>query len=172
MSDPVVSVSGIAVPGLKVAFQIQLADGVVLAYEAAADQTLAREDLDELLDRLGGAAERQRAIRELPLSKQRLSKNLKLLPKRQADVAKAKADAAAHITIMSANRRVKREDMPLTDVQAVKGAVDALNILEQTIELDRLAIAYYEAIIAGREPPDPAAEESEAATEIPLLAAE
>jgi len=172
LSDPVVSVSGIAVPGLKVAFHIQLTDGAVLDYEAAVDQTLCREDLDELLDRLGGAAERQRAIRELPLCRNRLAKNLRLLPNRRADVAKAKADATAHITIMNANRRNQRDEMPMTDVQAVKGAVDALNITEQTIELDKLMIAYYEAIIDRRDPPDPAAEEPEAATEIPLLAAE
>lgn len=142
----------------------------MLAYEAAADQTLSREDLDEMLDRLGGAAERQRAIRDLPMARNRLAKNLASLPATRARLAQAQAQAEAHIAQASANRRNAVPPFA-TDVNAVKGAADMVMVLEQTIETDRLAIAYYEAVIARRDPPDPARDAPEPEPDILFQAA-
>lgn len=167
MSDQVVSVPAIAVPGLKISYGLQLSDGVSLVYEAAVDSTIAKEDLNELLDRLSGATERQRAIRELPRARDRLAKNLSVLPQARRRVAQAEAQASAHIAQLSQTRR---KDVPMltTDVNETKAANDALAILLQTIELDRLAIAYFEATIDGREPPLP----PELDKSVPAIAAE
>lgn len=154
MSDPVVSVSGIAVPGLKISYGLQLSDGVSLVYEAGVDSTVAKEDLNELLDRVSDAAERQRCKRDLPKARDRLAKNVRMLLPARRRVAEADRQSNAHIAQLSQNRR---KDVPMlaTDVNEVKAANDYLVGLLQQIELDKLVIAYFEAIIDGREPPLP-----------------
>ncbi len=154
MSDQAVMMpAAIAVPGLKIAYQIQIGEGQALAYEAAIDSAATRPELDDLLDRLGSAAERRKAIHDLPFHRARLAQNLELLPKLRQDLAKAQARGAAVVAQKSANRRQEVPMLP-QDQNAISQLEQRLLETEKTIQNDRLRIPHLQAIIAGREPPD------------------
>jgi hypothetical protein len=122
MSDPVYS-QMIAVPGMKIAYHFQIAEGQMIAYEVAEDRTASLEDLNELLDRMGDAASRQKAKHDLPFARLRLKQN----------------------------RRNQNGAQPLpTDINAVTQAQTTLQGIVDTIRFDELEIPRLEAIIAGR----------------------
>jgi hypothetical protein len=153
MSDPVYSVPAIAVPGLKIAYQIQIGEGQAIAYEAAVDSTLGRRDLDELLDRIGGAAERRKAMYDLPFHKARLAQNLELLPRLQRELAEAQAKAAA-AQVQKRGERVREVPMTPQDMTAIGQIANRISETEKTIANDYLRIPYLGALIEGRPPPD------------------
>jgi len=153
MSDPVMS-QMIAVPGMKIAYHFQIAEGQMIAYEVAEDRTASLEDLNELLDRLSGAAARQKAIHDLPLARLRLKQNREKLAKAERAVHEAITKQEAHIQQMAAARRNPDRAQPLgVDVNAVSQAQNALQGIIDTIRFDELEIPRLEAIIACREPP-------------------
>lgn len=154
MSDtPVISVPAIAVPGLKIAYQMQVAEGRMIAYEAAVDSTTGKDDLNELLDRIGDAAERQKAKHDLPFHQARLAQNKEALPKLRKERAEAFALAAAEQQRRQGNRSKIVEIGP-NHQQTLKQYDDRIIETEKTIRNDELRIPYLRAIIAGEELPD------------------
>ena len=157
MSDPVFN-QMIPVPGLKIAFHFVCGTGgpnpPQLSYEAAVDSTIDQADLDELLDRLGRAAERRAAFHDLPFARLRLKQNREKLAKAERAVHEAITKQEAHIQQMAAARRNPDRAQPLgVDVNAVSQAQNALQGIIDTIRFDELEIPRLEAIIACREPP-------------------
>jgi hypothetical protein len=155
MSDPVYSVPAIAVPGLKIAYQIQIGDGgtPLIAYEAAVDSTIDTHDLNELLDRISSAAARQKAIHDLPLSKLRLVQNLDKREKISRDLALASKTAAEEAQ-KRRGERVREVPMAQAALTQITQLSNALAETEAIINHDRLRIPYLEAVIDGRPPPD------------------
>lgn len=154
MSDPVYS-QMIAVPGLKIAYHIQIGEGQQIAYEAAVDSTVDQQDLNELLDRLGTAAERRKAIHDLPYAKLRLRQNREKLAKAEKALHEAISKQEAHVQQLVQTRRNANAAQPLpTDINAVTQAQSTLQGIIDTIRFDELEIPRLEAIIAGRPPPE------------------
>lgn len=148
-----VRVMGTPVPGLRVTYQMQIGDGRVIAYEAALDSTCSRGDLDELLDRCGGAAERRQAMYELPMVKAGLYTNRELL------AAQRKARAETHAQAVARHQRLqegRRNVVPMAqpDANAIAQFDQRILDLLRQIRNAELRIPYLEAIIAGREPPE------------------
>lgn len=159
MSDPVYS-QMIAVPGMKIAYHFQIAEGQMIAYEVAEDRTASLDDLNELLDRLGGAAARQKAIHDLPFARLRLKQNREKLEKAERALHDAIAKQEAHVQQLVQTRRNANAAQPLpTDINAVTQAQSALQGIIDTIRFDELEIPRLEAIIAGRPSPEEPADE-------------
>lgn len=153
MSDPVYS-QMVAVPGMKIAYHFQIGEGQQIAYEVAEDRTASLDDLNELLDRLGGAAARQKAIHDLPFARLRLRQNREKLGKAERALHDAIAKQEAHVQQLVQSRRNANAAQPLpTDINAVTQAQTTLQGIIDTIRFDELEIPRLEAIIAGREPP-------------------
>ena len=138
---------------LRITYQIQLGEGQAIAYEIGEDAAIPRSDLDELLDRIGSAAERRKAIFDLPFHQARLMSNLELLEKQKRALAEAEARQQANIVLMSRNRNREAPPAP-ADVNAVVQHQKAVMETEATIQSDRLRIPYLQAIIAGAPVPD------------------
>jgi len=167
MSDPVYSVPAIAIPGLRIVYKIQIGEGQSIDYEAGVDSTMDASDLNELLDRIGGAAERRKAIHDLPFHKARLAQNLDMLPRVQRELAEAQAKSAAVRAQATAKQtqvrgeRVREVPMSPQAVTAIEQSLTAISQIaeriegiEKTIANDQLRIPYLEALIDGRPPPD------------------
>lgn len=54
------------VPAMGFSYQFQVVDGISMVFQTHLDQTSAKEDIDELCDRVASVAERQKAKLELP----------------------------------------------------------------------------------------------------------
>lgn len=138
---------------MRVTYQIQIAEGQTLAYEIGADTNDGPEELRKVLDLVGDAAERRKAMHDLPFHKARLLSNRERIGNLRKDRAKAEANLNAHVSQISAGRR--KEAVPLqTDVNAVAQWDKQIADAEALIKADELRIPYMEAIIAGREPPE------------------
>jgi hypothetical protein len=155
MTDKAVEVRAIAIPGMKIKYSAPLStDGDGIEFEMAVDSTIHRDDLDELLDKVAGAHRRQAATRELPLLRQLLHKDRKLLPIARRKAADHDAAMTARAVALGANRR--REVQPnLQDVNGLQQLNKDVLAIEEAIKLAEVRIPYLEAIIAGKEPPDP-----------------
>ena len=154
MTDKAIEVRATEVPGMKIVFQGPLGpDGLGVSFEIAEARDISREDLDELLDRVSGARRRQQAMEQLPLEKQRLSANLKLLKTAEVDRARHKAQMQGRMDRIGARRRGEIEPAP-QDVNALSQHDGRILEINGQIEGARAAIPYLEAIIAGREPPE------------------
>lgn len=165
MSDKVVDLSGFPVPGMKVAYHFQISEtGRALSYEAAVDSTIGREDLNDMLDTMREAGERQKAFHDLPFHQMRLAQNQAKLPMRKKELSLAVAAAQAKATRHASSRRTEMTVGP-SDQQNIAKLESAVADLEAVIEADRLEIPRLQAIIDGREPPvpEPKAEEPLAA---------
>ena len=169
MSDPVViAPHAIPVPGLRIAYQFQVGDGQAIAFEAGVDQAFSLGELNELFDRLGAAVERRKAKFDLPLCKEGLVKAEKLLPKLRKDLADAMARSQARNVVRSDRRLPREVQVSPPDMNAIGQAQSAVQKCEEAIEHYKLRIPYLEAIIDGRDPPEPVADEL---MEMPILAA-
>jgi hypothetical protein len=154
MSDPVFN-QMIAVPGMKIAYHFQIAEGQMIAYEVAEDRTASLKDLNELLDRIGDAAARQKAKHDLPFARLRLRQNREKLEKAERALHDAIAKQEAHVQQLVQTRRNANAAQPLpTDINAVTQAQSTLQGIIDTIRFDELEIPRLEAIIAGRPPPE------------------
>jgi hypothetical protein len=138
---------------MKVTYQVALGDGQAIAYEAGVDMTIHRKDLDELLDRIGGAAARRKAIFDLPLTQLSLNGARQMLAQQRKERAKAVATQEAHIQRMSANRRNPAQATQV-DVMAVAQFDQRIMQLERQIVQDERMVEYLQAIIAGEDPPE------------------
>lgn len=141
------------VPGLRVTYQMQIGDGRVIAYEAAVDSTIDRQDLDELLDRCGGAAERRQAVYELPMVRAGLYTNRELL------AAQRKARATTHAQAMArhhSQQQGRRNVIPMAapDANAIAQFDQRILDLQRQIRNAELRIPYLEAVIARQPPPE------------------
>jgi hypothetical protein len=152
---------------LRITYQIQLGEGQAIAYEIGEDASIPRKDLDELLDRIGSAADRRKAVFDLPFHQARLMSNLELLEKlrRELDndnkrLSNAEIQKQANVVIGSRNRNREVPASP-ADVNAVAQYAQAVTNreneilqVENTIKSDEIRIPYLQAIIAGDPPPD------------------
>jgi hypothetical protein len=153
VSDQTFSVPATAIPGMKVTYQIQLGDGQGIAYEIGVDSTIDRLALDELFDRIGGAAARRKAIFDLPLTQLSLNGAKQMLAQQHKERAKAVATQEMHVLRMSENRRNQAQATQV-DVMAVAQFDQRIMQLERQIVQDERMVAYLQAIIAGKEPPE------------------
>lgn len=144
----------IEIPGMKVAYHFPITPegGRALSYEAAVDSTIGQEDLNDMLDTMRVAAERQKAIHDLPFHKMRLVQNRAKLPAREKELALMTANAQAKANRNATNRRTQLDVNP-ADQQNIAKLESALADLVATIAADEGEIPRLEAIIAGREPP-------------------
>lgn len=138
---------------MRITYQITLAEGQVIAYEIGEDTEIDRKRLDEVLDLVGGAAERRKAIFDLPLHKTRLLKNREQLERERKGRANAEASMHARVVQMTGTRRNQVPPAPM-DVNAVSQFDNRISALEATIREDELRIPYLEAVAEGREPPE------------------
>lgn len=141
------------ISGMKIAYQVPVGEGSVIAYEAAVDTTIDTADLNELLDRIGNAAERRRAIYELPMVKAGLYANRQLLTSQREERAKVFATAQAKLQAMQQGRR-NVVPMAMPDVNAIAQFDNRILDLQRQIKAAELRIPYLEAVIAGEEPPE------------------
>jgi hypothetical protein len=155
MSDGPAEVKRLPLPvgAMAVTYQITIGDGRTMAFETAVDATVAREDLDGLLDTMGGAAERRQAIFELPLVKANLFANRELLADQEKGRANAIANLQAHVEIRSRGSRPQAQPVP-SDVNAVAQFDDRIAKIKAQIKTAELRIPYLEALIDRRDPPD------------------
>jgi len=138
---------------LRITYQIQLGEGQAIAYEIGENTSIPRKDLDELLDRIGSAAERRKAVFDLPFHQARLLSNLELLEKQKRALALAEIQKQANIVTMSRNRNKEAPAAP-ADINAVMQHQNSVMQTEATIRSDEIRIPYLQALIAGEPPPD------------------
>jgi len=138
---------------LRITYQLQLSEGQTIAYEIGEDTEIDRVQLDMLLDKVGGAADRRKAIFDLPFHKARLFANRELLRSQQRERAKADATMQARVVQMTANRR-SQVPPAQQDINTVAQFDNRILELQKTIQADELRIPYLEAIIEGRKPPE------------------
>ena len=154
MTDKAIEVRATEVPGMQIEFQGPIGpDGLGVGFRIAVDQTISSADLDELLDRVGGARRRQKAIEELPIEKMSLVANLQLLKTAELDRARHKAQMTGRAERLGTRRRGEVEPSP-QDVNALSGHDQRIMQIQGQIEGARARIPYLEAIIEGREPPE------------------
>lgn len=155
--DKMMSVRAIEVPGMTIEFQGPIgADGLGVGFRVAVDSTIGREDLDELLDRVGSARRRQAAIEELPLLQQSLNASLKLLDTAKRERAKHEAQMNGRVAQLAARRRADVQVTP-QDVNALSQHDQRILQIEGQIAGARERIPYLEDLI-GIEPVRMAAE--------------
>ncbi len=155
-----VGVREIEIPGMQIKFTGPIApDGKGMEWTVAVDRTESTEDLNEMLDRITAAHRRQAAIEELPIVKESLYKNRRLLTEAQRERARAEAQAAARIP---PNRRNPQPASPQDESRVLQYDQRILQIQEQILLADA-RIPYLEAIVAGKEPPEALPELREAA---------
>src|SRR5512147_2579354 len=71
--EKAIEVRATEVPGMQIEFQGPIGPGGLgVGFRIMVDQTIAREDLDELFDRVDGARRRLVAREQLPLERRRL----------------------------------------------------------------------------------------------------
>lgn len=148
--------------GIGITYQLQLDSTQTLAFEVAADVEISRSELDDILDRVGGAAERRQAMLELPICKMNLLTNLKMLANQREARAKAVAVSAARIERLTGSRR-KPVPMALGDENAISEFDKRIMQIEGSIKTGEMRIPYLEAIIARQPPPELFPELDEAA---------
>ncbi len=147
----------VAIPGMKVTVQGPISpDGQQLAFEMPVDAMLSTNQvaLDARLDVLTAALRRQRAIEELPLTKQSLHINRGLLITAREEQAKAVARSLGNVVRLSQNRRREADPLP-GDVNAISQYDQRILQIEGQIKQAEARIPYLEAIIAHEDPPDP-----------------
>jgi hypothetical protein len=150
MTDKAIEVRATEVPGMQIEFQGPIGpDGLGVGFRIAVDATIGLEDLNIQLDIVAKATRRQRAMEQLPLEKQRLSANLKLLKTAEIDRARHKAQMSGRVI----QRRGGSVEMP-QDVNALAQFDQRIMEINGQIEGARAAIPYLEAVIAGEEPPE------------------
>jgi hypothetical protein len=150
MTDKAIEVRATEVPGMQIEFQGPIGpDGLGVGFRIAVDATISLEDLNIQLDIVAKATRRQRAMEQLPLEKQRLSANLKLLKTAEQDRARHKAQMSGRVI----QRRGGAVEMP-QDVNALAQFDQRVMEINGQIEGARAAIPYLAAVIAGEEPPE------------------
>lgn len=135
------------VPALGMSYQFGIVEGVTLVFQTHIDATTDRRDLDDLLDHVAGAAERQKAKIELPEIRRRRDVALKQLEIAERDYVSSQARFEGMAA--NSNRR-------LTGITAQqKGTLDnaKLSIERLREEVDRWdsEIAKREDIVHGGE---------------------
>lgn len=149
MTDKAIEVRATEVPGMQIEFQGPIGpDGLGVGFRIAVDATISLEDLNIQLDIVAKATRRQRAMEQLPLEKQRLSANLKLLKTAEIDRARHKAQMQVR-----KERRGKEIEMP-QEINSLEQFDRRVMEINGQIEGARAAIPYLEAVIAGEEPPE------------------
>jgi len=150
MSEDRTVVEQVPVPGMQITFQAPLSpDGKGINFVLALPAEITEGDLDLRLDLIGKATRRQQAIEELPIVKQSLYSNLKLLQTARKEHAAAQARHEAKAAARNKNLRNQVElpsDLAQHDARILQ--------IEGQIAGARTRIPYLEAIIAGREPPE------------------
>jgi hypothetical protein len=144
--------TALPVGAIAVTYQITIGEGRTIAYETAVDSTVDRPELDEILDLVGGAAERRQAIFELPLQKASLRANRELLDLQHKAKRRAEADVSAREAVRGRGGR-SVEPKP-SDVNAIAQFDERIAKIQAQIKLAEQQIPYLEALIAREEPPE------------------
>ncbi len=151
MSNESNVVERVAIPGMQITFQSPLSpDGKGLNFVIACESTIASGDLDQRLDLIAAAVRRQQAVEELPIVKQSLSANLKLLKTAKKEQATAVARHEAKAATRNKGLR-NQVELPASDLVQHDNRI--LQI-EGQIAGAQTRIPYLEALIEGREPPE------------------
>lgn len=154
MVDKAFEVRATEIPAMKVTYQAPIApDGQGIAFELAIDSTVDRQELDQRLDLVIGAARRQAAVEELPRIKALIVTKQEALRKDIEGRAAALARQHQNVVTMTGQRR-REAPARSDDVNAVAQFDARISETRQTIKTAFLRLPYLEAIIAGLEPPD------------------
>lgn len=158
MSEDKVISQAIEIPGMQITFGGPISpDNKGLTFVLAADALISPLALRERLDTVAAEFRRQAAIEELPIVRQSLAANQKLLKT-------AIHDRATHVAQMNgrveqlAGRRRSEVHAPPQDVNALSQHDNRILQIEGQIEGAKQRIPYLEALRAGVEPPDPEGE--------------
>jgi len=173
MSEDATIVESVKIPGMQIASKIPLSpDGKELNFVTFVDALIPLEALNERLDVIAKAGRRQAAIEELPIVKQSLAANLKLLAKEIEARAHAAAALDIKLRVVGGNRRNPDATRHAPqDVNALAQHDNRITQIRGQIEGTRQRIPYLESIIAGEEPPE-IADDEDAANDRSLAAAE
>ena len=154
MTDKAIEVRATEIPGMRISYQGPVdADGRGLSFEIIADQTIAREDLDEVLDRVAEASRRQMAFDQLRISKEKLRASKLQLDMALKERARAYAILEGHVQKLS---QVRRGQVQATaqDAKSVQQWDETIITARNEITLAEWRIPYWEAIRDRREPPE------------------
>lgn len=156
MSDDTI-IEPIKIPGMQVTFQSPLSpDGKGINFVLACDALINPKALDERLDVIAAAARRQAAFEELPIVKQSLYANRRLLETARKERAKQAAALHHKLELVQAGRRGQADPTKHApqDVNALAQHDNRILQIEGQIEGASARLPYLQAIIEGRDPPE------------------
>lgn len=149
MTDTI-KLDGHPVPGMMIVFQQPLSpeQGHGISFQLAEDVMIAAPDLNELLDRVTGAARRLSYIEELPRLRQLLAMKRQALAEQKKERARAEANMQSNVIRLSQNRR-NPASPTIQDQNAVAQFDARIAALQQEIGLAERRVPYLEAYIRG-----------------------
>jgi len=161
----VMNIQGTQIPGMQIVFQQPLSpeQGHGISFQMAEDVTIDEQSLNELLDRVTGAARRLAFVEELPRLKHLLAAKKQSLETQIKERERTVARAQSYVTLHSAGRRREVEPPP-ADTNAVAQFDARIAQLRIEIRMSELRVPYLEAVIAGdKNAVEPVFDEKEAA---------
>lgn len=150
----------VEVNALGITYQIALEEGRTIAYESKVDATCSTEDMDELLDRLHDATERQLARVNLPKAKGKLKIARIQLRMQEQLHARTESEQLAHHRLSRKQGEFRPSEAQRNNLTGIETSIARFRADLPIIEWE---IARLEAIIARREPPEEPARLAEAA---------
>ena len=151
--DHVVS-QRVEIPGMQITFGGPLSpDNKGLTFVLAADALIPELELNDRLDVVGRAFRRQAAIEELPIIKQSLYANRKLLATARAEKAAHEARMGGRVEQLGARRRGAVQATP-QDVNALSQHDQRILQIQGQIEGAEARIPYLQALVDGEKPPE------------------
>lgn len=148
--DKVMNVQATQIPGMQIVFQQPLSpeQGHGISFQMAEDVTIDEQSLNELLDRVTGAARRLAFVEELPRLRHLLAAKKQSLESQVKERERAVSRATAFVTLKSAGRRQPVEP-PAADQNSIAQFDARIAQLRIEIRMSELRVPYLEAVIAG-----------------------
>lgn len=140
----------IEVNALGITYQITLADGRTVAYETRMDATCELADMDELLDRIHDATERQAARVNLPQARAKLKIAHTQLRMQEQLYATTQAGQEAAHSVSRKQGPFRPSEAQRTNLENIRASIARFRADIPILEWE---IARLEAVIAREEPP-------------------
>ena len=141
----------VEVNGLAVMYEVQLVEGRKLSWESKLDATCEQSDMDELLDRVFAATERQKARSELRAAKDNVIKLKVRIELQEQQYAREEAKQMVRFGAgrkQGSFRRTEAQDAALGQIMTTIASLRA------DVPMAEWNVKRLEAIIAGEEPPE------------------
>lgn len=138
------------VPAMGCSYQFPLTEsGISIVFQTHFDATSDRRDIDEVLDRMQGAAERQKAKLELPKWRHDLLVDIKKLELAEREYVSNEAKFSA--VAASRNRREGANEMTRNQKDLLENGQKNIKQLLENVEWRKQEIARREAVVAGED---------------------